>query len=61
MADEKLRYRLLTGVDDNAFCARVSSALNEGYKLYGSPSLSFDSDANRRIVAQAVILDNDKE
>ncbi len=35
----KLRYRLLTGANDRAFCERVSQALDEGYELYGSPSI----------------------
>ncbi|MCZ2401863.1 DUF1737 domain-containing protein [Paenarthrobacter sp. Z7-10] len=48
-----LTYRLLTGPDDHAFCARVSAALEEGYILYGSPSLAFDG--GRTIAAQAVI------
>ena len=52
MAD-KLRYRLLTGPDDRAFCVRVSKALEDGYQLYGSPSANFDG--NRVIVAQALV------
>lgn len=48
-----LTYRLLTGPDDHFFCARVSAALDEGYILYGSPSLAFDG--GRTIAAQAVI------
>lgn len=47
------RYRCLTGVDDAAFCRRVSEALEEGYVLYGSPALTFDGENVR--VAQAVI------
>lgn len=50
-----LRYRLLTGTDDRAFCERVSRALEEGYRLYGSPSIAVDGDEVR--VAQAVVLD----
>ena len=55
-ADEpgRLRYRLLTGPDDHAFCERVSQALADGYVLYGSPAITFDGD--NAIVAQAVIL-----
>ncbi|MFM5905360.1 MAG: DUF1737 domain-containing protein [Micrococcales bacterium] len=48
------RYTLLTGIDDSAFCARVSAKLDEGYELYGSPSITFNGKNN--IVAQAVIL-----
>ena len=51
----RLRYRLLTGPDDGAFCERVSQALAEGYRLYGSPALTFDGA--RVIAAQAVVLD----
>jgi hypothetical protein len=51
---DKLKYRLLTGPDDKAFCEKVSKALEEGYELYGSPSITFDGKHN--IVAQAVIL-----
>ncbi len=46
-------YRLLTGVDDRNFCEKVSKALLEGYKLYGSPSCTFNGQ--NVIVAQAVI------
>ena len=52
---EFLRYRLLTGPDDKSFCERVSAALDQGYKLYGSPAITFNGE--RCIVAQAVILD----
>jgi hypothetical protein len=50
----KLRYRLLTGKDDKAFCQRVSDALDDGYELYGSPSIARADGQN--VVAQAVIL-----
>lgn len=46
------RYRVLTGPDDAAFCWRVSEALDLGYELHGSPSLTFDGE--RVIVAQAL-------
>ncbi len=49
----RLRYRLLTGPDDRHFCERVSQALEEGYELHGSPSISVSGD--RVVVAQAVI------
>ena len=51
---ERSRYRLLTGPDDATFCDRVSSALDEGYVLYGSPAATFDGE--HVIVAQAVVL-----
>jgi hypothetical protein len=46
-------YRLLTGVDDAAFCHRVSEALSLGYVLYGAPAATFNGE--RVIVAQAVV------
>lgn len=46
-------YRLLTGVDDAAFCRRVSEAIALGYALYGSPAATFNGQSV--IVAQAVI------
>lgn len=46
-------YRILTGVDDAAFCRRVSEAIELGYKLYGSPSATFNGQSV--IVAQALI------
>jgi hypothetical protein len=51
---DKLRYRLLTGPDDRSFCERISKALEEGYELYGSPSLTYNGE--RVIVAQALTL-----
>ena len=52
--ESKLRYRLLTGPDTSAFCERVSAALDDGYELYGSPSITFDGTTT--YVAQAVVL-----
>ena len=48
------RYRLLTGIDDSSFCQKVSDALDSGYELYGSPSVTFNG--KNVIAAQAVIL-----
>lgn len=53
--DKKLKYRLITGKDDANFCKRISELLEEGYKLYGSPSCTFNGQDV--IVAQAVIID----
>ena len=52
--DMKKSYHFLSGVDDAAFCQRVSDFLAEGYILYGNPVMVMD-DGNR-IVGQAVIL-----
>ncbi|MGF7160461.1 hypothetical protein FHS85_002084 [Rhodoligotrophos appendicifer] len=51
---EKLNYRLLTGPDDRSFCEKVSQALEDGYLLFGAPSITHDG--SRVICAQAVIL-----
>jgi hypothetical protein len=46
-------YRLLTGPDDAAFCARVEAQLNRGWSLHGSPSATFNGE--RVVVAQAIV------
>ena len=51
------RYRLLTGVDDSAFCERVSEALELGYELHGGPALTWNGTSG--YVAQAVIWRQD--
>ena len=56
--ETKLRYRLITGKDDSSFCQRISKLLDEGYKLYGSPSCTFNGQDV--IVAQAVIIDDNE-
>jgi len=53
--DGKPVYRLLTGKDDRAFCERVSEALAQGWQLYGSPAITFDSVEGHAKVAQAVL------
>jgi len=53
--DDKPIYRLLTGKDDRAFCERVSEALEQGWRLYGSPSMAFDDISGSIKVAQAVV------
>ncbi|WP_152005922.1 DUF1737 domain-containing protein [Desulfoluna spongiiphila] len=52
--DKRLNYRLITGKDDAGFCERVSSLIDEGYRLYGSPSVRYNG--KDVIVAQAVVL-----
>ena len=47
-------YRYLTGKDDSAFCHRVTKALNEGWQLYGSTTLTFDSTRGMVICGQAI-------
>jgi hypothetical protein len=48
-------YRLLTGPDDASFCHKVTEALNKGWSLYGSPSLSWEPEHKRMMCAQAVV------
>ncbi|KAB2337912.1 DUF1737 domain-containing protein [Actinomadura rudentiformis] len=57
MADtSRLRYRMITGPDDVEFCERISSLLDKGYELYGSPTMSFDTAREQVIVGQALVL-----
>ncbi|KWV44129.1 hypothetical protein AS026_17280 [Rhizobium altiplani] len=48
-------YRLLTGQDDAAFCHRVTDALNKGWSLNGSPSLTFNTLTGQVMCAQAIV------
>ena len=48
-------YRYLTGPDDAAFCHRITEALNRGWQLYGSPTLTYDAEQKRVICGQAII------
>ena len=50
-------YRFITGPDDAAFCHRVTAALNKGWELCGSPSLTFNSLTGQVIAGQAVVKD----
>jgi hypothetical protein len=50
-------YRFITGPDDAAFCHRVTAALNKGWELAGSPSLTFNSQTGQVICGQAVVKD----
>jgi hypothetical protein len=47
------RYRVLTGPDDDAFCHRVSEALELGYELHDGPAVTFNGE--RVVVAQALL------
>lgn len=48
-------YRFLTGPDDASFCHRVTDALNKGWSLHGSPSLTFNSVTGQVISGQAIV------
>ena len=50
-------YRFITGPDDSEFCHRVTQALNKGWQLSGSPSLTFDAVRGLTICGQAVTKD----
>ena len=52
-------YSFLTGPDDEAFCKRVSEKLNNGWQLYGSPSLTFNGKTV--IAGQAVVKEVEGE
>ncbi len=54
--NQSLKYRLITGKDDANFCIRISKLLEQGYKLHGPPSCTFNG--KDVIVAQAVVLDH---
>lgn len=47
-------YRLLTGLNDSAFCHKVTEALNKGWELHGSPCLTFNSQTGHMECGQAV-------
>jgi len=48
-------YRFLTGPDDASFCHKVTAALNKGWELQGSPSLSFNAKTGEVHCGQAVV------
>jgi hypothetical protein len=45
-------YRVLTGLDDEQFCRRVSETHDLGYQLYGGPTVAFNG--KHVIVARAL-------
>ena len=47
-------YRYITGKDDNAFCHRITEALNNGFELYGQPTLTFDQAKAQVICGQVI-------
>ena len=46
-------YRLITGPDDEKFCLRICEALNRGWELHGSPTLTHDG--NHIVAGQALV------
>jgi len=54
-------YRYLTGRDDAAFCHRITEALNRGWQLYGSPTLTYNTETQQVVCGQAIIKEMDGE
>lgn len=52
-------YRYLTGPDDSSFCHRITEALNRGWQLYGSPSLTYNPETKQVVCGQAIIKEVD--
>jgi len=50
-----ITYKFLTGPDDASFCQRVTEALNNGWELYGNPTLTYDPKQNRVICGQVIV------
>ncbi len=57
LRDHFTAYRYLTGPDDASFCHRVTQAINNGWSLYGPPTLTFDPVQGRVICGQAITKD----
>ena len=53
------QYKFITGPDDSKFCARITEFLNNGWKLYGSPAMTYDGKTV--IAGQAIIKEDVKE
>ena len=50
-------YRFIAGPDDSAFCHRVTKAVSNGWKLHGSPNMSFHAGEGVTICGQAITKD----
>lgn len=50
------RYKMLTGIDNSEFCAKVRLHLDNGYDLHGSPVMAYNALEGKIIVGQAVVL-----
>ncbi len=48
-------YRFLSEEDTSAFCHKVTAALNAGWELYGSPTQTWDNNAEVMRCGQAVV------
>lgn len=54
-------YRYLTGRDDSSFCHRVTAALNNGWTLYGSPTLTYNADSKQVVCGQVIMKEVEGE
>ena len=52
-------YRFLSDDDTSAFCHKVTSALNAGWELYGTPTYAFDAANGVMRCGQAVVKEVD--
>ena len=52
-------YRLLSGPDDDEFCARVERMSNRRWNLHGGPALTFDGKSV--VATQAIVKDVEGE
>jgi len=50
-------YSYMTGPDDSTFCLRVTERLNDGWELYGPPTLTYNLETKRVICGQVVVKD----
>jgi hypothetical protein len=48
-------YRFLTDDDTQAFCHKVTAALNKGWDLHGAPTYAFDAANGVMRCGQAVV------
>ena len=45
-------YRYLTGPDDVSFCERVTAAINNGWEIYGQPTLTAQGRRSAELVLE---------
>jgi len=50
-------YRFLSDDDTDAFCHKVSAALNKGWALHGGPTYGYDAGRGVMRCGQAVVRD----
>jgi hypothetical protein len=52
-------YKMLTGIDGQGFCEKVSAHIADGYELYGSPTMILDG--KNWVLGQAVVYKGKKK